>query len=70
MLMDIQMPEMDGYECTRIIKKKNPEIPVIAQTAYAMSGERELSKEAGCDDYIGKPLQLDSLIEKLAYYLK
>jgi two-component system cell cycle response regulator DivK len=69
-LMDIQMPEMDGYECTRIIKKENPDMPVIAQTAYAMSGENELSKEAGCDDYISKPLQLTKLIEKIAHHIK
>jgi len=69
-LMDIRMPEMDGYECTRIIKKKNPQLPVIAQTAYAMSGEREQSKEAGCDDFVSKPLQVKNLIETLGLYLK
>lgn len=69
-LMDIQMPEMDGYNCTRIIKKENPTLPVIAQTAYAMQGEIELSKEAGCDDHIHKPLQINNLITILAPYLK
>lgn len=69
-LMDIRMPEMDGYECTRIIKKKNPEIPVIAQTAYAMSGEMEQSREAGCDDYVSKPLHVNKLIETLGFYMK
>lgn len=69
-LMDIRMPEMDGYECTRIIKEKDPGMPVIAQTAYAMSGERDQSMEAGCDDYISKPLQVKSLIETIGKYLK
>jgi len=68
-LLDIQMPERDGYECARIIKKESPHLPVIAQTAYAMSGERELSLEAGCDDYISKPLQVNFLIEKLGIFL-
>lgn len=69
-LMDIRMPEMDGYECTRIIKKKNPLMPVIAQTAYAMSGEMEQSREAGCDDFVSKPLHVNKLIETLGLYLK
>ena len=66
-LMDIQIPEIDGYEATRIIKKINPDIPVIAQTAYAMSQDREKSLSAGCDDYISKPIKplaLLNLIEK------
>lgn len=69
-LMDIRMPEMDGYQCTRYIKEKDPEMPVIAQTAYAMSGERDQSMEAGCDDYISKPLQVRSLIETIGRHLK
>jgi two-component system cell cycle response regulator DivK len=69
-LMDIRMPEIDGYECTRIIKEKDPGIPVIAQTAYAMSGERDQSMEAGCDDYISKPIQVKSLIETIGRHLK
>ena len=69
-LMDIRMPEIDGYECTRIIKNKYPEMPVIAQTAYAMSAERDQTKQAGCDDYISKPMNMKVLIEKLNRYLK
>jgi PAS domain S-box-containing protein len=68
-LMDIRMPEIDGYECTRIIKEKCPEMPVIAQTAYAMSAEREQTKQAGCDDYISKPMNMKVLIEKMSRYL-
>jgi PAS domain S-box-containing protein len=69
-LMDIRMPEIDGYQCTRIIKEKEPGLPVIAQTAYAMSGERDQSMEAGCDDYISKPLQVKSLIETIGRHLR
>ena len=69
-LMDIQMPEKNGYECTRMIKDVFPDIPVIAQTAYAMAGEKEMSIEAGCDDYIRKPIQVSQLIQTLGAYLK
>jgi len=62
-LMDIKMPEMDGYTATREIKRKNSNVPVIAQTAYAMSEEREKSREAGCDDYIAKPISYDDLLK-------
>ncbi|MBN2237316.1 MAG: response regulator, partial [Bacteroidales bacterium] len=48
-LMDIKMPGMNGYEITEQMKKIRPEIPVIAQTAYALEGDREKSMEAGCD---------------------
>jgi len=66
-LMDIKMPEMDGLEATRIIKKSNPDITIIAQTAFAMENDEKLSKEAGCSAYIQKPIQklnLLSLIDK------
>ena len=69
-LMDIHMPILNGYDCTREIKKDRPDIPVIAQTAYAMSGERELSKEAGCDGYISKPIQIEQLLELISSYIK
>lgn len=65
-LMDIQMPTMNGYDATRMIKRKHPTIPVIAQTAYAMSGEKEKSREAGCDDYISKPLDKKLLFSKIS----
>jgi CheY-like chemotaxis protein len=68
-LMDIQMPLKNGYECTKIIKKERPEVKVIAQTAYAMSGEREISKEAGCDDYLPKPIKVSELLDTLAKHL-
>ncbi len=62
-LMDIKMPEMDGYSATREIKIKNKNVPVIAQTAYAMSEEKEKSRLAGCDDYIAKPINYSDLLK-------
>ena len=61
-LMDVQMPELNGYDATRMIKEITPDVPVIAQTAYALAGEREASMEAGCDDYISKPLMMKELL--------
>ena len=55
-LMDIQMPEMGGYEATRKIRQFNKNVIIIAQTAYALAGDREKALEAGCNDYISKPL--------------
>jgi signal transduction histidine kinase/ligand-binding sensor domain-containing protein/CheY-like chemotaxis protein len=66
-IMDIKLPGIDGYEATRRIREKNKVIPIIANTAYAMAGDREKSIEAGCNDYISKPtdrMQLLSLIKK------
>jgi PAS domain S-box-containing protein len=68
-LMDINMPLINGYECTRVIKEERPELTVIAQTAYAMSGEREVSREAGCDDYLAKPIKVSELLDTMAYYI-
>jgi signal transduction histidine kinase/CheY-like chemotaxis protein len=68
-LMDIKLPFMDGYEATKVIKQINPKIPIIAQTAYAMIGDREKALGAGCDDYITKPLDLKKLQELVKPYL-
>ncbi|MDP2338438.1 MAG: ATP-binding protein [Bacteroidota bacterium] len=68
-LMDIQMPEMNGYEATRQIRQFNQDVVIIAQTALALTGDRELAIEAGCDDYISKPIRRDKLIELMVKYL-
>ncbi len=62
-LMDLRMPVMGGLEATRLIKQLRPELPVIAQTAFALAGDKEKALEAGCDDYISKPLNRTQLIE-------
>ncbi|MCL4254831.1 MAG: response regulator [Anaerolineae bacterium] len=70
-LMDLSLPEMDGWTATKTIKA-NPvsaHIPIIALTAHAMVGDREKAIEAGCDDYISKPINILELRTKLALYL-
>lgn len=62
-LMDIKMPEMDGYEASRKIREFNENVIIIAQTAYALEGDREKAIEAGCNDYISKPISKDKLFE-------
>ncbi|MGC9471836.1 MAG: PAS domain S-box protein [Bacteroidales bacterium] len=61
-LMDVQMPGINGYEATRIIRDRYPDIPVVAQTAYAMAGEREKAIQAGCVDYVSKPIKPSQLM--------
>jgi len=68
-LMDIKMPEMDGYTATRLIKKMRPQLPVIAQTAYALSENRENTIQAGFDHYISKPVSHNFFIKILDNYL-
>ena len=67
-LMDIQMPEMDGYEATRQIRKLSKQVLIIAQTAYGIMGDREKAIDAGCDDYMMKPISLDTLSEMINKY--
>jgi len=64
-LMDILMPEMDGHEATRQIRKFNKDIIIIAQTAYALEGDKEKAIAAGCNDYLSKPIKKDELLEKI-----
>ena len=65
-LMDIQLPEMNGYDATRIIKSENKNIPVIAQTAYATHSDYEAAIDAGCVDILVKPINKKELIKKIA----
>jgi signal transduction histidine kinase len=67
-LMDLKMPDMDGFEATRRIKSQRKSLPVIAVTAYAGSSDREKAMNAGCDDFVTKPVNKDLLLSKLARY--
>lgn len=69
-LMDLKMPVMDGYTATRLIKELEPRMPVIAQTAYAMSEDREKTEKAGFDNFIAKPIAQDNFIKVLADYIE
>lgn len=67
-LMDIRMPVMNGYEATKIIKEIKSDIPIIAQTAFALTEDRKKALEAGCDDYVSKPINKDRLYDILVKY--
>lgn len=66
-LMDVQLPKIDGYEATRRIKsdERFSAIPVLALTAHSMKGDRVKALEAGCDDYITKPVDIDVLLRRI-----
>jgi PAS domain S-box-containing protein len=68
-LLDIKMPRMNGLDATREIRKFNKKIPVIAFTAYAMPADQQNAREAGCTDFIAKPIKRDVLLKKLDYFL-
>jgi PAS domain S-box-containing protein len=69
-LMDIHMPEMNGFEATRQIRLFNKELIIIAQTAYGLTGDRENALKAGCNDYISKPINKSELLVLLQKYFK
>lgn len=71
-IMDLAMPEMDGWTATQIIKsnEKTSSIPLVALTAHALPGDRQRAMDAGCDEYITKPMDLDDLVEAVQYWIK
>jgi CheY-like chemotaxis protein len=70
-IMDLSMPEMDGWTAAAIIKKDNSTntIPMIALTAHALPGDRQRAMDAGCDEYITKPMDLGELVEAVQYWV-
>jgi PAS domain S-box-containing protein len=69
-LMDFSMPVMDGFESARRIKEYGPDIRIIAQTAYAFSENEDRAKQAGCDEFITKPINRDTLFALILKYIK
>jgi len=68
-LMDIKMPVMDGLEATRRIKAKHPELPVVALTANAFDSDRQLAFEAGCDEFLSKPISSEACLKMIARFV-
>jgi PAS domain S-box-containing protein len=69
-LMDIKLPVMDGYEATKEIKKIRPDLPIIAQTAFAFKHDKQKASNAGCNDYISKPIKPEELLNKISSLLE
>ena len=71
-LLDIQLPVMDGYEVARQLKQRQEiqSIPIVAVTSYAMAGDRETVMAAGCEGYIEKPIDPDRFVEQVKGFLK
>ena len=69
-LMDIKMPVMDGMEATKLIKEKHPDLPIIALTANAFDSDRQLAFEAGCDEFLPKPISSDVCLKTIAKFIE
>ncbi|MBQ6200884.1 MAG: response regulator [Prevotella sp.] len=68
-LMDIKMPIMDGLEATKAIKEKFPDLPIIALTANAFDSDRQLALEAGCNDFLSKPVSSDLCLQTIKKFV-
>ena len=68
-LMDIKMPKMDGLDATKLIKEKNPEMPVIALTANAFESDRQMAIEAGCVEFLTKPISSQRCLAAIAQFV-
>ena len=68
-LLDVRLPDANGWELAREIKSIRPELPIIAQTAFAMSSDMQKSLAAGCDNFISKPINKTSLLNMMEGYL-
>jgi two-component system, cell cycle response regulator DivK len=68
-LMDISLPIMDGYEATQNIRKSNQSLPIIGLSAHAMQGDADKARDAGCTDYLTKPVDENLLLQKIKQYL-
>ena len=68
-LMDIKLPDVNGYEVTKRIRILYPELPIIAQTAFVMSGDKEKALRSGCNAYIPKPIDLNKLMDTMSGFL-
>ena len=68
-LMDIKMPVMNGLEATKAIKEKHPDLPILALTANAFDSDRQLAMDAGCNDFLSKPVSSEECIETIKRYI-
>ena len=68
-LMDIKMPVMDGMEATKAIKEFAPQLPIVALTANAFDSDRQLALEAGCDDFLSKPVSSENCLNTIVKYI-
>jgi CheY-like chemotaxis protein len=68
-LMDLQMPEMNGYEATRALRKDYPDLPIVVQTAFSMADEEQKCFETGCNDFLAKPIRAKQLIKTIEKYI-
>ncbi len=69
-LMDLQIPELAGIEAAQIIREVSPKVPIIVMTAFTYNSDKEAAFEAGCNDFVTKPIDIESLRKIIGKYLK